>query len=180
MNEENIKLIFHFQLFLIFVECSLQAAGHGLQGVGCGMRVSSRSITQQNVRETFLCCEQNKGLTDKFEVLKIKLSISHPASRKLHPAPLRPAKYPKTVSLAIIFYPHISPPPPLPLISPPVDKPIKKALRTRISPGLIGGEVRYITNIICGPFIRSQIKYFVCKLREYEYFLAFNCGVSFE
>ena len=42
----------------IFLECSLQAAGHGLRGAGGagrGMRVSSRSITQQRVRKTFLC-----------------------------------------------------------------------------------------------------------------------------
>ena len=32
---------------------------------------------------------------------------------------------------------------PTPRISPPVDRPIKKALRTQISPGLIGGEIRY-------------------------------------
>ena len=36
MNEENIKLIVHFQLFTYFVECSLQAVGRGLQGARDG------------------------------------------------------------------------------------------------------------------------------------------------
>ena len=55
VNEENTKLIFHFQLFIYFVECSLQAVGYGLRGAGCGIRVRSRSITQQSVRKIFLC-----------------------------------------------------------------------------------------------------------------------------
>ena len=46
------------------------------------------------------------------------------------------------VSLAIIFDPHISPP----RISPTTDKPIKKALQTQISPGLIGRETRHLKN----------------------------------
>ena len=37
MNKENIKPIFHFQLFHLFVECSLQAARRGLRGVVCGV-----------------------------------------------------------------------------------------------------------------------------------------------
>ena len=76
MNEENIKLIFHFQIFHLFVECSLQAAGHGLRDERCEMRVISRSITQQNVRKHFCVNEseqgeQNKGPIDKFEILKL-------------------------------------------------------------------------------------------------------------
>ena len=43
------------------------------------------------------------------------------------------------VSLAL-FDPHISAPS---RNSPPEDRPIKKALRTQISPGLIGGEIQY-------------------------------------
>ena len=39
------------------------------------------------------------------------------------------------------FLPAYNPLPPR--ISPPIDKPIKTALQTRISPGLIGREIRY-------------------------------------
>ena len=60
--------------FTYFVECSLQAVWRGLWGAGRLMRVSSGSITQQNVRKTFCANnswqrEQDKGLTDKFDVL---------------------------------------------------------------------------------------------------------------
>ena len=41
------------------------------------------------------------------------------------------------VSLAFSCDPHISPM----RINPPVDRPIKKALQTQLSPGLIGGEI---------------------------------------
>ena len=48
------------------------------------------------------------------------------------------------VSLVFSFHQHINPPQPPPQhISPPSDRPIKKALRTQISQGLTGGEIRY-------------------------------------
>ena len=54
--------------------------------------VSSRNITEQTWKRHFCINEswqreENKGLTDKFEVLKLNLTISHHAPRKLHPVP---------------------------------------------------------------------------------------------
>ena len=45
------------------------------------------------------------------------------------------------------FYPHISSPirGHAPRISPPADRPIKKALPTQINPGIVGGEIRHVS-----------------------------------
>ena len=74
--------------------CGVQGGGGG----GHGMRVSSRSIMQQNLRKTFLCqwivtrwAKQRPNL--QVSSSKIKLSISHPANYTLQPANYNPHPY---------------------------------------------------------------------------------------
>ena len=52
------------------------------------------------------------------------------------------------VTLALFSHPHTSPLPPR--ISAPSDRPIRKALRTQISSGLAGGEIRWTFNCKTG------------------------------